>query len=222
MTEFKRGDKVRAYGHKHSTEPEGEEWYYKFEQRGYHAVSKDNVNFGLDRLFSRVEKVVDVVVPKRGDKVRVYDHCFKQVPDGTIGTYREHQEGYSNPHCVDFDGKYGNGRSFGRVEVVGTVNEVEDYKYKVLLPMLDKKQAIHQWPQHEYDQVLKDLDITRPLPDLPKGNFALVVAKGERGEVKLVRRRNGDWNVIEPLTGSRWDEKQIQENFVRTIFEGEK
>lgn len=224
------GDKVRVYGHAYDEVPDGfvgiyrRKWVggygnYVVDTPGFNSITSNT-----ERLFDRVELVEDDAVSfKAGDKVNAFEHVYGAFSDEEAqeATYVRYDLSLdaNYPHVVSLKGRRIS-LNFKRVEAV--VKSVEDYKQKVLLPVLDREVEERGFDKDEYERLLKVLDITRPLPDLPTGKNALVECKWGNVSHTIVSPTAPSlyWKYVR--SGASIDAESVQNAYVRTIFEGEK
>jgi len=154
---------------------------------------------------------------KHGDKVKGFGHIYDYLPDGTVGTYLR---GNPNGHILEVpnQGTF----TFDRVESLDGRSELDRYKEDVLFPALERKNAKYSWCG-EYDEFLKEIDLTPPTPVFPDNPNTLIEVNSDkyRGQ-KVVWRRLAQCNLWVDADGSRYTYQQAQRQYVRTIFDGEK
>jgi len=147
-----------------------------------------------------------------GSVVKGYNHLYGSFPDGTEGTYLGFGIDSRDAHAVKIK-EYGIA-NFERVESVDNLSELERYKQDVLLPALERKNEQHNWCG-EYDEFLKEINLTRTLVELPTGKNALIESKSGF----IYRRVNNDaWVSNSSVYHS---DRDIRNVYKRTIFEGE-
>jgi len=153
--------------------------------------------------------------PKRGDKVKCYEHIHGHINDGSLGILESTSDvlgaGYKFKVKVFGDDPSAGSRWFKRVELVEDMTTgnpiqkdtskrtpLQEWQEDVLVPAVLQAQDDHNLCDDGIDEFLDNLGLSRPTVDLPTNRGAIVqLTRGDYDGYEAIRTGDDYWVIID-------------------------